>query len=410
MAKGIQHTGDPDKVETLERAADGKHQVTGIERWISTDDSGDPIFVPQQNQMVVRMKFRTANGENGPAYSATPAELFALANAFGVSLPKVKPENRMTSRTLALIMRSINDSGKTLTVESKNGWVNNIAGASPSKGIYNMRFVDAYRPDRKADDLSWFDTTYGHTLIFEFQIAGDGTGKPTIWDGYPIQWWAKDCFVTNVEDSAGELQPVEVLTFARTDKGGVPRAALQMQAFIKHFAPSLYDHDWQRDALKSEYGVDEVAQPQYAIVDYAKRDKKSVPIFLSTKTSRKGNVSFGFDLLEDVMETTPEYNIDDEVADEENGISNLMGLVKLIEALTPEITVFETFDENNVEFSEDGREWMREYVGGENGPWHRAGLPLENKPALTELTPEQIAAFSRELQAQFGEPSESPGW
>lgn len=409
MARGIMHSGDPTKVEVMEKAADGKHQVTGIERWISTDDNGDPIFVPQNGNMVVRLEFKTASGEVGPAYSPTPAELFALVRAFDAPVPKVKPENRMTSRTLALVQQAINDSGKTITVESSNGWVNDVPSAYPDKGIYNVKFAGACRPDRKPDDLSWFETRFGRSLIFEFQIAGDGTGKPTIWDGYPIQWWAKDCFVTMVEDSKGIPQPVEVLTFARTDRGGVPRAALQMQAFIKHYAPSLYDHDWQRDALKSEYGVDEVAQPQYVIVDYAKQDKKLVPIFLSTKTSRKGNVSFGFDLLEDVMET-PDYNIDDEDVEEGGGAVHLLDLVKLIEALTPEITVFETFDENNVEFSDDGREWMREYVGGENGPWHRAGLPLENKPALTELTSEQIEAFSRELQAQFGEPSESPDW
>jgi len=403
MAKGIQHSGDPEIVETFERAADGRHTVTGIERWATTDQNGDPIFVEQNGRLIIRMEFRTSDGSPGPAYSCSPAELFALVRAFGASLPKVKPENRMTTRTLALVQQQINDSGNTITVESSGGWVNDIPGAWPDKGIYNLRFADAYRPDRKANDLAWYDTRFGQTLIFEFQIAGDGTGKPTIWDGYPIQWWAKNVFVTEIEDSKGNIVPVEVPTFARTERGGVPRAALQMQAFIEHFAPSLYDHEWQREALNSEFGVDEVLQPQYVIADAAKRDQKLVPIFLSTKTSRKGNVSFGFDLLEDMMEVSRDVNDDLEETD-------LTALANYIEAITPDFEVFTTIDAHNLEFSDKGREWMREYVGGENGPWHRAGLPLENKPALTELTDEQVAAFLKELQAQFGEPSESPNW
>lgn len=403
MARGIMHSGDPDKVEVMENAPDGRHTVTGIEKWISTDQDGNPIFIQWGNSLVVRLEFKTTNGDPGPAYSATPAELFALANAFGAPLPKVKPENRMTTRTLALIQQSINESGGSLVVESSNGWVNSIPEASPPKGIYNIKFVDAYRPDRKPGDLDWWTGGKQPTLIFEFQIDGDGTGKATIWDGFPVTWWATECFVTETVDSEGNKVPAEVLTFCRTDKGGVPYHARRMEMFIDYFASSLYDHDWQRDALNSEYGVDEVAKPQYVIVDYAKKDAKKVPVFLSIKTPRRGVPRFGFDLLEDMMEVSRDVNDDLEETD-------LLALANYIEAITPDFEVFTTIDAHNLEFSDKGREWMREYVGGENGPWHRAGLPLENKPALTELTDEQVAAFLKELQAQFGEPSESPNW
>lgn len=390
MSKGFGHRGDPDiSPDEFPQAQDGKHVVTGIEKYFSVDDSGNPIYKEINGELKVSLQFRKSDDTVAPVVTLTAPELIVLAEAFGVKI-NVSYNERLDPTTLLSIREQINESGKTLTVESKNGFAR--LKMHPPTGLYVVQFKDAYRLDREPDNLNFQTTDMGSVLIFEFEIVGDAAGKASVYNGFPIQWWASNVFVSQWaetdEDGNQVIHECEVPTFDRTTAGGIPKEATRWEKFTEYFAPDVFDHVWERDSLKSSYGVDEVKYPQYVIINEAKKAKKKVLVGTSlNKASR-----FVFDLYDQVYDEAPET------------VTPLERVVGYLENVA-DVELFKTKElPNTLTFTEEGIQWMNDYVAGETGAWSRAELPLEDgKRKLLALSEEQCEALLVELKKQFSE-------
>lgn len=401
MPKGIVHLGDVNIAGgDFEKAADGKHKVIGF-NYRSVDDKGDPIFKDQLGRMVVQLEFISGDDEKAPMYSATVTQLFALVKAFGAQLPKIEYKNRMTSKTLLSLEALANQAAHPLTVESSNGWVKRIDEAVPPDGIYTVKFVRAHRYDFNPESLEWSESVLKNgairqTLMFDFEIVGDMLGKPSIWNGASISIFMNKAHIS----VSPEGTPCEVLTFPSTQTGGWSKDVRRWWSFLLHFAPSVLDHDWQRDPLKSTYRVDEVDKPQYVIVKRALEDNKSVVVHCKINNGR-----YEFDLDGDVI--VQEEAI---VLDEDSAQSNsLYELITYIEKKWSDIKIFAQSDplKNEVVLTEEGKIWAKTYLGAadeENSPFYRVLAVFPETPRqLASMTEDQVRLLLNEMKSQYGE-------
>lgn len=385
MAKGFKHTGDPEKTSgTFDKLSDGNYHVTGIDRWISTDDSGNPIFSTSYGgDLKVAFEFKVTGEDKGLACSLRPAEFYAYALACGVELKGVNAKNRMSSKTLDTVKDLINTAGKDLVVKSKAGWVNYVTDATPPEGIYKVKFVRAHRKDFLPDNYEWSAGDYGFYLCFDFEIVGDGTGRPCLWDGYYITLYMNRPFVDsyiNVDEtvitSMDEGRPL----WERNEKSGGPTLNVKKwNSFIEYFAPELFDHDWTVDPIKSEWGVNELVTPQTVIIKAALKAGKKVNVFY--KQIKKNKI---FDLT-DLAALNPE------TLDEEVPVESVKPLNALVDYLSTKFgaELFDTTDPEAVGvFSDKGKEWAKEFL---QPRWVEAGL--EKKVPLATLTGEQQTAL-----------------
>lgn len=397
MAKGMpKHTGDPNiEAGSFEKVPDGNYIIKKISRFISTDDSGNPIFVEQNGRLVVRLEFEP----NIPC-SASPAEFWGIVRALGGNVD-VPPQQRTSPQALVRALDSVNNSPKTITVTVRNGWVNGdrIVAAGPAKGKYLCRFAGAHRPDFEADNYHFAEIKGKNgvfrTLIFDFEILGNMYGKPTLYDGYVFSIFMNDPFTTSYTDLGGnEVNALEVGVplYARDERtGGIPMLAQRWDIFARYFAPTLENHDWQVDPLKSDFGICEVEQPQYVFINYAKKDDRKVVMYYKEKTRGTG-------MTVDLMDVPVDNGTAEQTA--KDTPATLSDLLHYITERWPEMNIFDT--ENPTLFTDEGREWAKQFMGGSTGPWVASGLSLENRKALSELTPNEITALLAAFRDRYG--------
>lgn len=386
MAKGFSSIADPNNLEEgFVNLADGEYVVRGVESIFSTDKNGYPVFVEQQGNQVGRIRFRLVNGESGPAYSGTKAELAALALAFGVDNRTLK--GKEGSSFLAEFQKLTADTPKSLKVTCKNGWVNRTS-ALPPENLYTIGFVGAHRPDY-SEGLEWLEGEYGANLMFDFEIQGDALGNPSLYSGYQF-----GVYVTNPFSAPQDGKPA----FRLTDKQATPVAGARMLHFMKIFCPEMIeDYEWESDPLESAFGVNEAASPQYPIIHRAIKNRKTAVVKLGHRNTKSGTTVINLDLLDMI---TPDLTIDEP----EPQPATLIELVEFIENKWGKDIFEQSGDDNEVSFTEKGKEWASNFLAA---PWKTSGLPAKNRK-LTALTADQLGKLLTEMRSLYGDTQDQP--
>lgn len=397
MAKGIT------TIEGIEPIPDGTYTVNGIEKFISTSDDGTPIFKDQFNELKVQVKLRTPAGGDGPAMAVTPPEFVALVHAFGGTSFIPKPTERTMSSTLTLGQQLANAGGKTFTVMSKRGWANYSYDVNLPEGGYVVKFVDAHRPDFLQNNYDFFETEgmngpYEY-LWFDFEVIADQQNNPTVWEGYKISVRMTNIFVDRKEDEgSGDVQDAIELGHPVMIDGVNSR---RWMYFMKYFAPHLLEeYDWKKDAAQSESQVCEPTQPQYPIIREAKKLGCHVRIWWGKKPKGKG---FWFD-----MEDLPKSNMgmaEESPKERTATLDEFVTFVKsrewFMEDQETQYNVEEVFlTEDPLEFTDTGREWARQYLGGDAGAWARANLDMADR-RFEHLTDAQLGSLMEQMEAQY---------
>lgn len=405
MPTGFQQTGDDIEFGEFSKILDKRYNVNGIEEFISKTDSGDPVFKEQNNRLVVWLKLRTVSGEEGPALSLEPAEFVGLVHAFGGK--KFFPKNRLSTAALLEGQQLANAAAKPQVVESVGGWASVFKMrdiiAPPDLQNYTVKFVRASEYNQQSGDYHFTDYPWGSTgMYFEFEITGDAQGNKTPWEGFKISRFMDKVFEDSVTvgDKTWNASELGKPLFTRTEKGGIPTSVNQWIGFMKYFAPAVYeDYEWEVDPARSEYGVNEVLNPQYVIINEALKLGRKVKIHWRPK--KEGYSGSTFDLFEETLD-----KINESYADVDDDARTVEDIVEYIKLRFPDEEVFET--ESPVVFKRNAEgvaQWAVDHFGGENGPWAAAGLPLvDPKPALEELTVEQTTRLHEELVARYGLP------
>lgn len=405
MAKGFMHTGDTNVTAgEFPVLPDSTYTISGIDDFVHKDEGGNPYFKEYNGEMKVMFRFSLYGVADmqGPVMSCTAPEFIALVAAFGGDWGsyKVTRTNRMSSETLLRGKDAINKSTKRLVVETRKGWVNFIPEAVPPEGKYTVKFIGARRMDRAEGNLHFQPSAYGETLLLEYEIVGDGAGKPSIWDGFVIGQFLGNPF------AIGEVLPGGTAISAREEgrplwkrderSGGVPYIVSDWVEFINYFAPEVLSHDWKTDPAESPYNVVEVEQPQYVILNAAKQAGHTAKVWYQ---KRKRSARRGFALRDlPMVNDPPDIDLDEE----EVQPAALGDVIEFIETRWPETKIFEQSKngDTDVTFTEEGREWAKEYLGGESGPWARAGLDLNDR-RLHVLDDEQVSRLLNELKTQY---------
>lgn len=408
MPRGFKHTGNPSvEMGVYETIEDGVYAVNGIEEFVPAylDEKGNPFFKENNGEMKVICKLRTPDGSEGPAFSATVPDFYAMIRAFGAE-PDAKYSNRMSPGALIRAKDAANRAGRRVQVEVRNGYVRFLPySATLPEGKYTVRFIDAHRRDWEQGNYR-FDTVKGkngsfESLMFDFIVVGDAAGQPTIWNGFKITEFFNNPFTAELDDGHGGVIRAEdegIPLFQRDEKtGGEPFSVRNWETFIRYFAPDVEDHDWQTDPLESNYGINEVLEPQFVIINAAKDAKLAVKVFYTKKknSDRMGISMRDIELLNDAVLVRDEPS------------SALEKLVDYIAVKWPEIQVFEDPESTELVFTTDGREWAKEYLGGENGPWVRSGLDLSNRAGLHTLSDGHLEKLLDAFIESYGVPA---GW
>lgn len=396
MAKGLIHTGEPVVGErgSFEKLPDNMYPVKGITKFISKDAEGDPIFSTQYGELKVSFELGVVGQELGLACSLRPADFYATALAFGADLKHVTPKNRLQSATIKQTADLINAAGKTLNAASKGGWVRYFVGIQIPEGLYTLRYETIRQKDRRSTSLDFEDGEYGPSLTFDFEVVGDGAGRPSVWDGAVISLHLNDPFIDSYQkgdETITALDEGAPLFESELSKDGLRHAtknALRWQRFIDYFAPGVKDHDWQTDAGRSKYGVNELVKPQYVIKGYADEARKeAIALFQMRKNKR------AIDLLE-LPSFNPEHAIEEE--DHPASLDDLIRFIvedagkEIFEDVTPEDGVFK--------FTPEGKLWAEANL---EPAWKRASLG--KKKALHLMTNDEAAKLLAELKPEKGE-------
>lgn len=418
-------TGDPNvDITEYERAQPGPHYVSGFEEVIASykNDDGSPFFKEINGEPRIMINLRTPTGDVGPTFSGTPAEFWSLVNAFGGKV-EADYSNRMSATMITRGIESANAAGKRVkAMANDDGYLKYMPyDAHPSDGAYTVRFVDAHRTDYDTGNYH-FSVVKGsngsfESLIFDFEIIGDGTGKKCVWNGYVVSKFFNNAF-TNEYTANGKTITAEEIgkpLFVRDENtGGIPAFVKDWENFVQFFAPSVNDHEWNVDPGMSNYGVNEVHEPQYVIIGAAKEEKLAVRAWLE-EAGRKSR-RFTIDIRGLAKTNLDPIDVEAQNAEETSQAPEVNDLITYIESRWDDVDVFDQSEGNEVVFTEAGRTWARDTLGGENGPWSRAGLgKAERDAGIGSLTGEQIEKLIAELKKEHDdlptlEDAEEVGW
>jgi len=186
----------PKHQETFEA---GIYEVEGIERWISTDSSGTPIWVDQKwgDDFVLVARYSTykeidgIKGE-GPPGSLQPKDLALFVAAFGGD-PTRLPDDLATTKALLIAEEEINNSDKVVKVKvGDSGWVSSVYDAYLPKGLYAFKF-NGLAP-RKNGSPYWRENKRFHTesTVANLRVIGevkDGEIVDTPFNGVEQDAW-----------------------------------------------------------------------------------------------------------------------------------------------------------------------------------------------------------------------------
>lgn len=186
---GIPTQEDIEKAEAGSRTyQDGEYVVTSIQ-WFDDDkhtDDGDPILVPQGDELVARCRMIAKGEEEGPPFSVRPGEVVPLVRAFGVDVEKIDWPDALkdSSKFLRTAEREVGKATKEVKVTVKGNWVQYVEGMSlPRDEEFQLIYEGCFTRDEEGQPAPK-DMQYGDSVILGFKVIGDWEGAKTPFDGY----------------------------------------------------------------------------------------------------------------------------------------------------------------------------------------------------------------------------------
>lgn len=382
MAKGVTII----EGSAREPVMDKNYYVTGIEEFIIKDDNNNPIFKLYGTTLKTGIKFRTQNGEEGPAMMLTAAEFIALVQTFGAKDFAPKGQARMQSAVLLEGQRKANEQNKMIVVESRKGYVNAITDMHPPEGQYEVVFKEAFSPKFPGTmDFSPGNKENSEYMLLKFEIVNH-----SVWEGFILSQFMNNSFVDYCEIDGVVYSAIEgekpVLAPGKSSERWV--------AFGTFFGDNLWARwEWATEPSKSPYGVCEVQKPQYVLINQAIEKQKVVKVWYQKK--ERSN-DFWFDMID-----LKKFN--EVVEDREATIEDFVQFIKdhtwYKEDGETEYSLEEIISsENPLVFT--GPEWAVQYLGGDLGPWNRAGLD-PNDHRFEILSSTQLGRLMEELETQY---------
>ncbi len=393
MGKGFFDDSKPGAVAgEFATCEQGTHEVCGIE-WVKTENQF-PVYVPDTYRGVVaRVRFIRCDGGINPIGSFTPGELTLMVKAFGGD-PKALPKDRTTSAFLVKVEELIGkatEAGKRTTVYvNEKGWVSSVTGATMPEGFYSFQVVNAKSLDG-SEPLHFMEGTKKEfkdkTIRVTFKVTGNTLGKPTIYDGLTVT-----TFVSEAWDGDKNGAP----SWKLTPNGAKCAAAMKMIRFISAYLP-YFDHEWESDPTRSEYGINELENPIVVVMDKAIKEGRSVP--MQYKPNKNGNMvvdltTLVVDDLDSVVEETTEPEDTGDVYVVGSNIFNenfqLCEFANYIHVKCPGAFVtYPVSEASELVLSEVGRTWANEHFPP---IWQKAGLEPKAMP-ISAITKEMATAL-----------------
>jgi hypothetical protein len=426
---GFADTADPSKTSSdFEKFPSGKHQVMGIFGYGTVDESGTPFYKEINSRTAARISLRMADKcscgkehePEGPPMTVDAAQLALLVAAFaGEEAVKLLPEDRSTVQYLLTALAAANcdlpsQANKKPAVQevtvNDEGWATFVTGASlPSDRIFRWKVRGFRSIDGGADEIHFAMTNYGkgdrEIVRVDMVVAGDLHGKKTIYDGARVTVDLENPFngTTTIEDSDGfphtlPAAKVNVKTNSR------PISVARMRNFVRCFWPEMGKYEWQTDATRSDYGVNEAADPIVVIAD--KVMKGGMYAIGKLSQAPKSNR-----LFLDVKELVPPEDagtiVIEDKAEEDSKFQDSMALVNLADFIDKQVKgehgkdakAFK--DVTNYSLTAEGVAWCKENM---LEFWDKLGLPKEgNNRKLTLLDEEQAKMLLDAIKAKFAE-------
>lgn len=283
--RGISLRSNPDEIASggdFKKFETGNYEVAGLYDWFSLDDKDLPHFIPSTitDQMIARLHLKMVDGSQGPAWSATHAQIVGLVNAFGADVEGLPSEETTAFLLEAKERIDALKSPRVRTANVYNNWVQWVMGAHPPAILYTWRYTGVKSGDRKADPVAFTLMTrqskHGGTYDVEiarlaFEILGDHRGQPTPFDGYRLEVEIQNPFDGSALLENGLRVPATKVSSTGKTPSKVDRFFDWVAAFCDE---DVYEHRWQTDPTYSKLGVNELDNPLPVYDDYARRAKR----------------------------------------------------------------------------------------------------------------------------------------
>lgn len=257
---GFADEADPTiKAKEFEEWPDEKVKVKGIYEFITQQDDVPAFKQGTDGTLYCLVRLMLASGEAGPPMRVSPAELPLVAKAFGGSLSKV-PRNRTTPQFQMVMLERANEGGIVREVQVKGGYAKlwSLEGADlPVSRMFRFK-VNGFLT-KKSDVVAFETDIYGNRVLNVFlEVAGDENGNESLYDGARVMSRMEDPF-DGVKPRGNGFEPNAKVA----KNGGSPMSVQRMKNFLWCFWPEIgeYRDQWQSDASRSRFGVDEAADP-----------------------------------------------------------------------------------------------------------------------------------------------------
>lgn len=279
MTRGFFDDADPDQDPyEFESCPEGTWKISGIDHWITKDDDDVPIYDINKNtdEFVARMELERADGERGPAHSATPAELVLLVKAFGGEVSKL-PKDTNSTEFLVAVYDQISKSKKEVTaIVNSDGWVKTIKEATPPEGYYRWELDSFYSFDGDEEphfvEISSFGDKVAEQIMLRFRIVADGfSGKPSPYNGFISKVYFKNPF-----DGTQDGLPRMV----KTKTGGQTIWVKRFYKLVRAYCPDLMEYeDWTQEEAENPIAVfveKALEQKRSAVAQFAKPERGTI--------------------------------------------------------------------------------------------------------------------------------------
>lgn len=381
---GVPTKEDIEKAEAGRRQyEDGDYTVVSI-KWFDDDkhtDDGDPIFVPQDDELVARCRMLPDGEEDGPPFSVRPGEVLALARAFGVDVAKKEwPDvDKDSSRFLVAVERATIKADKEVKVTVKGGWVSYVPGMSlPRDEEFQLVYAGCFTKNDEGK-LSWVDMTYGRSAILGFKVIGDLDGDKTPYNGYVQRVFVPYGFSVDPDDPS-------MPTF-ESDEKGTTTAAVTCYNLILAMCPDLLEITKWNDPANIMPEWDFAARAECIILKgETVWSKKAGDVRMwanSIKARYKDKRAFDKPEPKELEEELPSRDVEDEVKEESSLID------QLYKVITDEVAPKKAFDSAG-KLTKAGGAWCTKHIR----PLLEDKKIKQNK--LARLSDEEIRTILRE--------------